>query len=469
MKLTMCIFFILMDFFLVGIAYAVYGKKRSYSEGMLLGVHLPRSAADSEAVISFMETYRRKSVRFYAWNGIIGAGICLLNFWYLSVFMIVWSIWMLEFFGGAVAILFRSHRKLYDMKVEHGWIGAGGSRIMAADTCASAKAGVCDVSPRWHLLFCALLFLPCLVPGVRGYLSGSDDGWMLLAAASFAGVLFAVIHAVILRMRNRIYSEDSSVNLKVNRMQKNTWSWALVGCGLLNAGAYLFIASFMEEGRQIGAGPYVIYVILQSVSPLFLLGAFFYISVRKKALLEKNPRPLYIDDDEYWKNGWYSNPNDRKLLVQDWACSWNYTTNMGRPAGKIFMAAGILVTVICLVFMCGLMLYMEFTPLTIRLEESQLEISSGYYDKVLDYGDITGVKLLDELPEEHYRKVNGLKDESQMVGKFRGSETGKCIMCLWIGYTPVLELQTDDGPVYMNSRDPEETEEWMREITVKIM
>ena len=32
-----------------------------------------------------------------------------------------------------------------------------------------------------------------------------------------------------------------------------------------------------------------------------------------------------------------ANPNDRRLMVQDWACSWNYTTNMARPAGKIFM------------------------------------------------------------------------------------------------------------------------------------
>ena len=41
-------------------------------------------------------------------------------------------------------------------------------------------------------------------------------------------------------------------------------------------------------------------------------------------------------------------------------------------------------------------------------------------------------------------------------------------MYLYTGYTPVLEIMTGDGPVYVNSKDPQETEEWMREISVSI-
>ena len=40
--------FLIVDLFTIGIFYAVYGTKRKYSEGMLLGVHLPHSAAESE-------------------------------------------------------------------------------------------------------------------------------------------------------------------------------------------------------------------------------------------------------------------------------------------------------------------------------------------------------------------------------------------------------------------------------------
>ena len=72
--------FFIVDLFTIGIFYAVYGGKREYSEGMLMGVHMPRSAAESEEVSGIMRQYRKRTVRFYLWNGIISAVICLLNF-----------------------------------------------------------------------------------------------------------------------------------------------------------------------------------------------------------------------------------------------------------------------------------------------------------------------------------------------------------------------------------------------------
>ena len=40
----------------IGIFYGVYGTKRKYEEGMLMGVHLPGSAAESEEV----DVYKRQ-------------------------------------------------------------------------------------------------------------------------------------------------------------------------------------------------------------------------------------------------------------------------------------------------------------------------------------------------------------------------------------------------------------------------
>ena len=60
------------------------------------------------------------------------------------------------------------------------------------------------------------------------------------------------------------------------------------------------------------------------------------------------------------------------------------------------------------------------------------------------------------------------EDQHKMMGRFKGEITGRCRMYLYVGYTPVLEIMTEDGPVYVNSKDGQETEEWMREISVKI-
>ena len=464
----MFVLFAVIDLVIVGIFYAVYGTKRKYSEGMLLGVHLPQSAAESEEVTAFMERYRRNTKIFYAVNVVISTAVCAFCFWYISVFMIVWSVWLLEFCVGAMVLLYGNHRKLYDMKVEKGWIGSGGSRIMAVDTKAAVQSGRMGLSPWWHLLFCALILMPCIDTDIRKYLMTSDDGWIFPVTGILVSLTFGILHIAILRMRNKVYSEDSGLNVEVNRMQKNVWSWALAGSSLFNAAAYLVVVSGIDETGWISTGVLVIYSIMEAIPGFFLIGGFFYMRSRKEKLLQKNVRPLYIDDDVYWKNGWYSNPNDKRLMVQDWACSWNYTTNMAKPAGKIFMFLAIVFVAVCLVWGCVEMWKIDFVPIEVDPTGTKVEITSGYSDYDIAYDDITGVELLDSLPDDDYRRINGGEDQHKMMGRFKGEKTGKCRMYLYVGYTPVLEIMTEDGPVYVNSRDGQETEEWMREIMQQV-
>lgn len=464
----MFVLFAVIDLVIVGIFYAVYETKRKYSEGMLLGVHLPQSAAESEEVTAFMERYRRNTKIFYAVNVVISTAVCAFCFWYISVFMIVWSVWLLEFCVGAMVLLYGNHRKLYDMKVEKGWIGSGGSRIMAVDTKAAVQSGRMGLSPWWHLLFCALILMPCIDTDIRKYLITSDDGWIFPVTGILISLTFGILHIAILRMRNKVYSEESDLNVEVNRMQKNVWSWALAGSSLFNAAAYLVVVSGIDETGWISTGVLVIYSIMEAIPGFFLIGGFFYMRSRKEKLLQKNVRPLYIDDDVYWKNGWYSNPNDKRLMVQDWACSWNYTTNMAKPAGKIFMFLAIVFVAVCLVWGCVEMWKIDFVPIEVNPTGTQVEITSGYSDYEIAYDDITGVELLDSLPDDDYRRINGGEDQHKMMGRFKGEKTGKCRMYLYVGYTPVLEIMTEDGPVYVNSRDGQETEEWMREIMQQV-
>ena len=117
-------------------------ENASILRGCSWAVHMPESAAESEEVTAFMESYRKRTKRFYLWKVLTGSLICLLNFWYISVFILVWSLWIVEMAAGAVALVYRTHRKLYDLKAERGWIGSSGSRILAAvDTKTSAQSG----------------------------------------------------------------------------------------------------------------------------------------------------------------------------------------------------------------------------------------------------------------------------------------------------------------------------------------
>ena len=352
----------------------------------------------------------------------------------------------------------------YDLKVERGWVGSGNSCILAVDTRTSSQTGKMGLTPWWHVLSAGLILLPCILPGVREYLRVSEDGWIFFISGLAVSLAFGALHIVIRRMRNKVYSEDSEVNLKVNLMQKNAWTWSLVGGSLSNAAAYLFVADHMDAEKWISTWVYAVYIILESAPILFFIGGMLYVRYKKRELLACDESPLYVDDDVYWKNGWYSNPHDKRLIVQDWVCPWNYTTNMARPAGKIFLVLGIIVTVGCLGLASAALLRFELTPIEVAVTQDSVEITSGYSDETIRYDEVQDIRLLERLPEDDYKKINGGDTKDMLMGKFRGKESGKCILYLYTKTSPVLEISTADGPVYVNSRSGEETEAWYAEI-----
>ena len=94
--MVMFLLFLIINVGMIGIFYGVYGTKRKYVEGMLMGVHLPASAVETEEVKMFMEEYYKKTKWFYILNLLVGIAVCGACFWYFSIFMILWSIWLVE-------------------------------------------------------------------------------------------------------------------------------------------------------------------------------------------------------------------------------------------------------------------------------------------------------------------------------------------------------------------------------------
>ena len=48
----------------------------------------------------------------------------------------------------------------------------------------------------------------------------SEDGWIFPVTGLLVSLTFGILHAAILRMRNKVYSEDSDLNEEINRMQE---------------------------------------------------------------------------------------------------------------------------------------------------------------------------------------------------------------------------------------------------------
>ena len=74
--MMMFVIFLIVNVGTIGIFYGVYGTKRKYEEGMLMGVHLPGSAAESEEVKMLMKKYRTWTKWFYTLNLLAGIAVC---------------------------------------------------------------------------------------------------------------------------------------------------------------------------------------------------------------------------------------------------------------------------------------------------------------------------------------------------------------------------------------------------------
>ena len=185
---------------------------------------------------------------------------------------------------------------------------------------------------------------------------------------------------------------------------------------------------------------------------------------KRREVLEADASACYIDDDEYWKKGWYNNPGDRHLFVQDRFNSMNMSMNYGRPAARVI--TGVLAAVLLGGLVWTAVVLSDFVNVEVVFtqEGDTFTFEAAGYDCSFDRSDIRAVSLLDAPPDDHFTRTNGGSTEEYQVGHFRGKETGKCMMFLYTGYEPILEIRLDDMTVFANSRGEETTLSWYEEL-----
>ncbi|MFR5556944.1 MAG: hypothetical protein ACLTKE_08990 [Coprococcus sp.] len=110
------------DIMVVGICMLAYAGKEEYSGGMLFGVHIPKEKVDEKTVRDMAETYKKKYKKFQRWNMILGILVCGVTFAGIGIFMIVWTVWLTEYIVGLYWIVYGTHRRMYNLKVENGWV-----------------------------------------------------------------------------------------------------------------------------------------------------------------------------------------------------------------------------------------------------------------------------------------------------------------------------------------------------------
>ena len=469
--MMMLIIFLITDISMVGIFAGVYGNIAKYREGMLMGVHIPKSELEHPNVKELLQLYKKRNRQFYLWNMLAGIAVCLLCFTYFSIFITVWTLWFVEFCLLTILRVYHYHQKVYDIKQKNGWISSANADVSAAvDTRTSSQIAKKILPAKLHLIPAAVILIPLFFPL---FLLRILSGRPVSETAYTAPVPSrppcheaspSVDRTEACQLNPDLYYLVKNSDDDIFKMEKRLYTIFLFVSNICNTGAYLGIIRDIASSNWIGGVGMGIYIFLELIPAAIILIMFFWLRKEKERILSQDSTPFYIDDDYYWRKGWYNNPNDKRYFVQDRVNSMNYSLNYGHPSAK-YVTGGMLVgTGLLLLWMCILCIRIDFTPIRLTENAAQYSITSGYKTATFALADVESVTLLDNLPDEKFYRSDGSEDNSKLLGNFRGSETGHCQMYIWIEHPPVLQIKTTDTTIFLNSSNEAQTKEWYDQL-----
>lgn len=458
--------FLTMDVFMILICRFAYGKRDEYTEGMILGVHIPFSEKENPEV----QAISRKASKIwkkYHWIHLsVGSLICVICFLSFEIFMIIWLVWLLFYLVGLYYLLYVPHRQMYRLKMEKNWVNEATRHIVCIDTELAGMAEQMTVNWKWHLPVLTFFVISGLLLGWKRKNEMSEcAGWILCGIFLGVSVLFFLIHLWIVGRRNMVYSQDTKINFTANQVIKRSLTLGILWANYLNGAGWLWLCLQLLAYGWISGTDYVIFLMLQTASAIAFVIPLLSVRKRKQQILEQDTSPVWVDDDEYWKNGWYSNPNDTHLLVPDRMCSTNYSFNMARPAAKVLVGFFVILILGVCIWTGRIMLQTRNPEISFQKEDSQVKIEAAGYECEFQLSQIQSLKLIEELPDEHFIRTNGVSTDKVAIGHYKGKETGKCMLFLNRECSPVLKIVLEDErTVYLNSNDSDEVKKWYKEL-----
>lgn len=314
-----------------------YHQNFVYQNGMLLGVHIPKEQLEHPQVEALCGQSKRRWNLYQNAHILLGSLVGLIGFFSVKWLMLIWIFWFLAYLAGTEILMVIPIRSMYRLKQEQGWIREKSRRTVYIDTELSAMSERTASRAFWHLLFLAaeLAATAALYMHLQQKNGQAGPEIPVLGGAAMAVTLLIwAMRLYLVEKRNVVYSLNSKVNIAVNGLMKRTWARAFLGADGWNCAAWLYLALRCSQAGCPGKGDWFVYALLQLAAAFAVLLPWGSAIQNRRELLAADDQPVEVDDDEYWKTGWYENPQDPRLLVQNRCCDTNYTFNMARPAAR---------------------------------------------------------------------------------------------------------------------------------------
>ena len=377
-------------------------------------------------------------------------GICVVD---MIIFVFVYILWIIIYIVGIQLVIIIGHRKIYDIKLKNGWLIEAQKKVYI-DTRLSSSVKNPSISMRYHWIFIGLtvvLYIPVVI--VRHSDMLFRDMSIYFIVSIIVAVALYIFNIYVNSSERTVYSENSDVNITMNQIYKKYVSLGLVIMSLFNTVAFSYIvAEYMLHGILYG-GDVIVYTIVDLIGSIIMLASFVVARRKRTEVLAADDTPLYVDDDEYWKYGFYYNPNDRHIIVKNRMYDMNYAFNYASRGAQILVALLTVIITASIIFTVAALIPFINIKMDVYIADDTFMAEGGGYKCSINIGDIQEVQLFDEMPKDNFTRTNGGSTDEYDVGNYKGRTYGKCMLFIWDDYSPVLMIKSSNKTVFVNSKE----------------
>lgn len=451
--IVMAIMMLVTNLFVILVVRLTMVSNFDYKAGMYLGVHIPADKKEDAEVTSVVNKTKKQFNVFNNVNMVLSVAICGICVVDMIIFVFVYILWIIIYIVGIQLVIIIGHRKIYDIKLKNGWLIEAQKKVYI-DTRLSSSVKNPSISMRYHWIFIGLtvvLYIPVVI--VRHSDMLFRDMSIYFIVSIIVAVALYIFNIYVNSSERTVYSENSDVNITMNQIYKKYVSLGLVIMSLFNTVAFSYIvAEYMLHGILYG-GDVIVYTIVDLIGSIIMLASFVVARRKRTEVLAADDTPLYVDDDEYWKYGFYYNPNDRHMLVKNRLYDMNYAFNYASRGAQVLVGILTVFITASIIFTVAVLVPFIHVKMDVYITDDTFMAAGGGYKCSININDIQEVQLFNEMPKDNFTRINGGSTNEYDVGNYKGRTYGKCMLFIWDDYSPVLMIKSSNKTVFVNSKE----------------
>lgn len=446
----------------VGIIFiiSVYVSNNSATKtnnNVLLSVTLPLEGLKNKEVLEIVSEYKKSNMKF-----IIGSSIAFipaLFMTYMSFVFLYLFLWVLGLMMGSNKIFIKYNEKLMKLKRDNDWL-LPSKHLITIDTEVSRMKDKMIISKLWFIP--SIIF--SIIPIIIAFNKVNIFGYSIIAIAStsiIATIIFIVLYRRYSVQRSEVFSEDTKVNLACNTLYKRTWTIGCIIAATIQSISMIlvFLLLMMEINNEI------LFILIVMIPAATIACGIYYINSKVRSeqnrLISTSKNPMYTDNDEYWKNDIYNNPNDRRVMIEK-RVGYGLTYNVATRKGKIMTYGSYVIAIVIPLVIIGMLFIFDFTKFKLSIENDLVKISAPIYGTSFDVDDIKSIEKVENFPKG--LRTNGVGTNIYSLGYFSVKEYGKSMLYVYNENPPYIAIKLTDGYVFINGTNQDETNEYYKEL-----